>query len=1070
MSMLIGRRYLVAVPAVFCALLGSTVALAQSIPSVSIDNLSVVEGDSGNAIAKFTFKLSAASKKTVSVGFATANGTATAGSDYTARTGTTTFSPGQTSRTQSFTVIGDKRSEPNETFVVNLSKPVGLSIARTQGVATIVNDDQTIPSVSVDDVSVVEGSSSAVAKFTFKLSAPSTQSVSVRFATANGTAMAGSDYTARSGLTTFAPGETSRTQSFTVSGDTLLEQDETFFVNLSTPAGLSIAKARGVATIVNDDAGADTAPNAFGFAALTNVPIGSVQTSEAITISGINAPSPISILGGSYSLNGQPFTNLDGTLGNGDSVRVQQTASPSFSTKTTALLTIGGVAGSWDVTTREIDEAPDTAPNAFGFTALTNVPIGSVQTSEAITISGINAPSPISILGGSYSLNGQPFTNLDGTLGNGDSVLVQQLASPSFSTKTTALLTIGGVAGSWDVTTYKIDDKPDPIVFQAMKNAAPGSFVTSNTITVSGINTPVALSVSGGTYSVDGGPWDSAPGRIDNGAKVRVQARASSSFGKTTDANLTVAGVQTTFRVGTVALDKTKDVLIFSSVAEVAQAQTVTSTPLLIEGVYPNSPVSVAGVGGAYSIDGRPFTIEDGLVSNGSSVRMQLVIKSPASSATAVFYVGDKSGSFTLATGPADTEPTPFSFTSNSGSEIDIDQTRSITVQGISAAAPISIDGGTYQIGSGPFTGKAGVINEGQMVTVKLRAAHSYSTATELRLTIGGISATYRNTTSPFPKPRISLGNGVYSSARSVSITVPDGLPQGTAIYYTLDRSKPSVAGIPYTGSFTVRETGSLRAAVVRTDGAIVGPVATGYFQFYATTEALPVYVPVGTDLGLWKIDLPIGRFGQLFSASPPFVAGFSSPPYFQPNADGSIDFSAPVTGMTTANSEDPRSELRQLNADGTQAAWRIGDDLRTLSSSLTVTQVPSSGKVTIGQIHTNDGSPLVLLDWRGDQGQPGSLVFAVRAHPDDPSGASTVLASNLPWGVPISYRIHVSRDGILSITGVGRMAVVPISAAWRTKTQYFKAGTYVHDNEGLASEGGAAQFHGINLVPELVP
>jgi hypothetical protein len=89
--------------------------------------------------------------------------------------------------------------------------------------------------------------------FTVRLSAPSTQAVTVSYSTANGTATAGSDYTAATGTLTFAPGETSKTIGVSVLGDTVVEADETFSVQLGSAAGATIARATAVGTIVNDD-------------------------------------------------------------------------------------------------------------------------------------------------------------------------------------------------------------------------------------------------------------------------------------------------------------------------------------------------------------------------------------------------------------------------------------------------------------------------------------------------------------------------------------------------------------------------------------------------------------------------------------------------------------------------------------------------------------------------------------------------------------------------------------------------------------------------------------------------
>ena len=89
--------------------------------------------------------------------------------------------------------------------------------------------------------------------FNVTLSAVSSQTVTVDYATADGTALVGNDYQPASGTLTFAPGETSKPITVTVSGDTTNEPDETFFVNLANPANSTISKAQGLGTIINDD-------------------------------------------------------------------------------------------------------------------------------------------------------------------------------------------------------------------------------------------------------------------------------------------------------------------------------------------------------------------------------------------------------------------------------------------------------------------------------------------------------------------------------------------------------------------------------------------------------------------------------------------------------------------------------------------------------------------------------------------------------------------------------------------------------------------------------------------------
>ena len=223
-------------------------------PSLSISDRSVTEGNSGTVTASYTVTLSAPSTTPVTVNYATANGTATAGSDYVAGSGTLTFAPGDTTKTINVTVNGDTAFESNETYFVNLSSPSGATLNDSQGLGTIVNDDANPAGVSISDVSITEGNrNTKTARFTISLSSALSNAVTVNYATANGSATAGSDYNATSGSVRIRAGRTSATVSVTIRGDRTVEADETFFVNLTSVTGSSIVDGQGVGTIVNDD-------------------------------------------------------------------------------------------------------------------------------------------------------------------------------------------------------------------------------------------------------------------------------------------------------------------------------------------------------------------------------------------------------------------------------------------------------------------------------------------------------------------------------------------------------------------------------------------------------------------------------------------------------------------------------------------------------------------------------------------------------------------------------------------------------------------------------------------------
>ena len=227
-------------------------------PAISIGDRSISEGQSGTTtVFNFTVSLSVASSSTVTVDYATTLGTALDDLQSTP-SGQLSFTPGQTSKTISVNVIGDMLVEPNETFFVNLTTVVGATISDAQGLGTILNDDAApTPSITIDDYSAIEGNSGTkLFTFVVSLSNASTSNVTVQYATANGTTKSkgnGRDLNAASGTITFLAGQTTQTINVTVLGDTTVESNEIFFVNLSNASGASLADSQAMGTILNDD-------------------------------------------------------------------------------------------------------------------------------------------------------------------------------------------------------------------------------------------------------------------------------------------------------------------------------------------------------------------------------------------------------------------------------------------------------------------------------------------------------------------------------------------------------------------------------------------------------------------------------------------------------------------------------------------------------------------------------------------------------------------------------------------------------------------------------------------------
>jgi hypothetical protein len=237
-------------------LLNSSVSvLINAPPSVSInDPVAVLEGNTGSRGVTFTLTLSFAYTQPITVHYATAAGSAAAGSDYQALSGTLTFAPGEVSKTISVPVFGDRLPETTETFFVNLSSPTFATIADGQGIGTMLDDE---PRISISDVTAAEGRKNQTTLFTFTvtLSTAYDQAVTLSFRTVNGTATTNnSDYIARTGTLTFAAGETTKTITIEVKGDNRRESSETFYLDLFGNSGNSlITKSRGVGTILDDD-------------------------------------------------------------------------------------------------------------------------------------------------------------------------------------------------------------------------------------------------------------------------------------------------------------------------------------------------------------------------------------------------------------------------------------------------------------------------------------------------------------------------------------------------------------------------------------------------------------------------------------------------------------------------------------------------------------------------------------------------------------------------------------------------------------------------------------------------
>ena len=329
-------------------------------PELAIDDApAVVEGGT----AEFVVRLSAVSGVAVTVDFETVDGTALAGSDYTAASGRLSFQPGETAQSIEVAVLDDAISEAEEGFTVVLSNPEGASLDDDTGKGTITDDDEP-PELAIDDApAVVEG---GTAEFPVRLSAVSGRLVTVSYRTVDGTALAGSDYTSASGTLTFQPGETAQSIEVAVLNDAISEAEEGFTVELYASLGGRQAgrMGPGAGTITDDDEppelAIDDAPavvegGTAEFPVRLSAVSGKRTTNSAVLPSTTGGASSIASSGGSSSSVMVPFPVSSSRLAPSGLLRttVKPSSASEIASSSTATSMLWAVSPGWKLSLPE---------------------------------------------------------------------------------------------------------------------------------------------------------------------------------------------------------------------------------------------------------------------------------------------------------------------------------------------------------------------------------------------------------------------------------------------------------------------------------------------------------------------------------------------------------------------------------------------------------------------------------------------------------------------------------------------------------------------------------------------
>ncbi|MDB9491443.1 Calx-beta domain-containing protein, partial [Dolichospermum circinale CS-534/05] len=356
-------------------ILGTTTSATVNItdndpqPSISINDVSVTEGNSGTTNATFTLTLSHPSSQPITVNYATADGTATtADLDYNAATFTVTFAPGETSKTVNVAVVGDIKSENPETFTVNLSNATNATITKAQGVGTITNDDLPIITLAATDSNAGETATGVTPNpgtFTLTRTGDLTQPITVNY-TLSGSATNATDYSSLPGTVNFAVGDSTAIVTVTPTDDNIFEGTETAILTLITGTGYALDVTTSAVVNIADN---DLPSISLAVSPASVVEDGPTNLVYTFTRTGTTANA----LTVNYGVGGNATFNTDYT----------QTGADSF-TATTGTITFAAGASTATLT---IDPTADTTVETDETVVLTlaTAPGYTIDTPAAVT-------------------------------------------------------------------------------------------------------------------------------------------------------------------------------------------------------------------------------------------------------------------------------------------------------------------------------------------------------------------------------------------------------------------------------------------------------------------------------------------------------------------------------------------------------------------------------------------------------------------------------------------------------------------------------------------------------------
>lgn len=401
-----------------------------------------------------------------------------------------------------------------------------------------------------------------------------------------------------------------------------------------------------------------------------------------------------------------------------------------------------------------LSDVIDTVPEPFAFVSLQGVSPNSSVRSGLLQLRGIDGPAPISVSGGSYSLDGAPYTEASGTVRRRQSIRLRQRSAAGAGEAVTTTLVVGGVAGTFTtVAASGSDTVPGDMAFATVTDVFREHSIVSAPAVVSDISAPAAISVVNGEYSIDDMPFTAEPGSVAAGRSIRLRHQAAATHAKTTTTRVTIGGRDFDFVSITEAADASPNPISMPPMTGV-YPNTEQFARVWVYGINTATPISVEG--GQYAIAKRsgemtPPTALPGVVEYGDAAALIMTSGEFGETRVGRLTIGDSVATLSITSVEADRTPDPFAFVPVTNALPDSDvSSDDVIIRGFNTTTAISISGGEYRVNPGEYTSSAGITGPGDIiVNVRLRSAAEPGATRTATLTIGGISAEFRVTTPP---------------------------------------------------------------------------------------------------------------------------------------------------------------------------------------------------------------------------------------------------------------------------------------------------------------------------------